>query len=84
MERQVSDVTCNRECIFSDYVVTCFAADGFNGMILTEMSLDKLLILQQQLGFDGNKLGVKFGPDYDASKNPIWFAHKVAVKETQK
>ncbi|MGR6779111.1 hypothetical protein [Moritella viscosa] len=60
------------------------AADGFNGMILTEMSIDKLLILQQQLGFDGKNLGVKFGPDYDASKNPIWFAHKVAVKETQK
>jgi hypothetical protein len=60
------------------------AADGFNGMILTEMSIDKLLILQEQLGFDGKNLGVKFGPNYDASKNPIWFAHKVAVKETQK
>jgi hypothetical protein len=60
------------------------AADGFNGVILTEMSLDKLLILQQQLGYDGKKLGVKFGPDYDATKKPIWFAHKVAVTETQR
>ncbi|MFT5880583.1 MAG: hypothetical protein ACI86X_001712 [Moritella sp.] len=60
------------------------AADGFNGVILTEMSLDKLLVLQQQLGYDGKKLGVKFGPDYDATKKPIWFAHKVAVTETQK
>ncbi|MEZ8096286.1 hypothetical protein ACED51_19470, partial [Photobacterium swingsii] len=57
------------------------AADGFNGMMLTEMSIDKLLIMQQQLGFDGNKLGVKFGPDYDPAKGPIWFAHKVAVTE---
>lgn len=60
------------------------AADGFNGVILTEMSLDKLLVLQQQLGYDGSKLGVKFGPDYDATKKPIWFAHKVAVQETQR
>jgi len=59
------------------------AADGFNGVILTEMSLDKLLILQDKLGYDGKKLGAKFGPDYDASKNPVWFAHKVAVNETK-
>ncbi|WP_299013815.1 hypothetical protein [uncultured Photobacterium sp.] len=57
------------------------AADGFNGMMLTEMSIDKLQIMQQQLGFDGKKLGVKFGPDYDPAKGPIWFAHKVAVTE---
>ncbi|MGF1725329.1 hypothetical protein [Photobacterium nomapromontoriensis] len=57
------------------------AADGFNGMMLTEMSIDKLLIMQQQLGFDGKKLGVAFGPDYDPAKKPIWFAHNVAVTE---
>jgi hypothetical protein len=57
------------------------AADGFNGMMLTEISIDKLLIMQQQLGFDGKKLGVAFGPDYDPAKGPIWFAHKVAVTE---
>ncbi|MDO6544505.1 hypothetical protein [Photobacterium sanguinicancri] len=57
------------------------AADGFNGMMLTEMSIDKMLIMQQQLGFDGKKLGVKFGPDYDPAKGPIWFAHKVGVTE---
>jgi len=57
------------------------AADGFNGMMLTEMSIDKLQIMQQQLGFDGKRLGVKFGPDYDPAKGPIWFAHKVAVTE---
>lgn len=58
------------------------AADGFNGVILTEMSIDKLLILQDKLGFDGKNLGAKFGPDYDAKK-PVWFAHKVAVQETE-
>ena len=60
------------------------AADGFNGMMLTEMSIDKLLIMQEQLGFNGKKLGVKFGPDYDPSKGAIWFAHKVAVKQGNK
>ena len=57
------------------------AADGFNGMLLTEISLDKLLIMQDQMGYDGKNLGVKFGPDYDPAKKPIWFASKVAVKE---
>ena len=59
------------------------AADGFNGVLLTEMSIDKLILLQQQLGFDGKTLGAKFDLDYDPTKQPIWFAHKVAVKEQQ-
>ncbi|WP_375749579.1 hypothetical protein [Vibrio sp. HN007] len=57
------------------------AADGFNGMLLTEMSIDKLQIIQKMLGFDGTKLGVKFGPDYNPENGPIWFAHKVSVEE---
>ena len=57
------------------------AADGFNGMLLTELSIDKLLILQNQLGFDGKTLGAAFTPAYDPSRKPIWFAHKVAVNE---
>jgi hypothetical protein len=57
------------------------AADGFNGMMLTEMSIDKLLFMQEQLGFDGKNLGVKFTPSYNAKKQPIWFANKVAVKQ---
>lgn len=60
------------------------AADGFNGMILTEMSIDKLIIMQQQLGFDGKTLGVQFTPDYDPKNGPIWFANKVRVNEIQK
>lgn len=60
------------------------AADGFNGMMLTEMSIDKLQIMQQQLGFDGKTLGVKFTPDYNPKNGPIWFAHKVAVEEGTK
>lgn len=60
------------------------AADGFNGMVLTEMSIDKLIIMQQQLGFDGKSLGVKITPDYDPKNGAIWFANKVSVNETQK
>ena len=62
------------------------AADGFNGMMLTEMSIDKLLILQQQLGFNGSKLGVTFDPGYNPKNNPedgaVWFANKLSVSET--
>ncbi|MCP4326755.1 MAG: hypothetical protein GY787_33990 [Alteromonadales bacterium] len=59
------------------------AADGFNGMVLTELSIDKLLILQDQLGFDGKKLGVSFGPDYQAKDGAIYFPHKVAVTDSK-
>ncbi|WP_298439167.1 hypothetical protein [uncultured Ferrimonas sp.] len=59
------------------------AADGFNGMLLTEMTIDKLRIMQEQLGYNGKQLGVKFGPDYNAAKAPIWFAHQVAVTEAE-
>ncbi len=57
------------------------AADGMNGMILTELSLDKLLILQNQLGFDGQRLGNTIEPDYNPAGGAIWFPHRVAVKE---
>ncbi len=57
------------------------AADGFNGMLLTEMSIDKLLIMQEQLGFDGKNLGVKFTPNYNPEHGAIWFANKVAVSQ---
>jgi hypothetical protein len=59
------------------------AADGFNGMILTELSIDKLIILQDQLGFDGNTLGASFGPDYNPKNGVVYFPHKVAVIEGQ-
>lgn len=57
------------------------AADGFQGMLLTEISLDKLIILQERLGYDGNNLGVKITPAYDPAKKPVWFPHRVAVEE---
>ncbi len=59
------------------------AADGFNGMMLTEMSIDKLIIMQNQLAYNGKTLGVDFGPDYSPEQGPIWFPHKVAVSETK-
>ncbi len=57
------------------------AADGFNGMMLTEMSIDKLIIMQQQFGFDGKNIGAKFTPDYNPKNGPVWFANKVSVDE---
>lgn len=57
------------------------AADGMNGMILTELSLDKLLILQESLGYNGKQLGAAINPDYDPTKEPIWFPHRVTVTE---
>lgn len=60
------------------------AADGFNGMMLTEQSIDKLAILQDQLGFDGKTLGAKITPQYDPAKGVVYFPHQVKVTETSK
>ena len=57
------------------------AADGFNGMMLTEMSIDKLIIMQNQLGFNGKQLGTAFGLDYSPTNGAVWFPHKVQVNE---
>ncbi|WP_072681347.1 hypothetical protein [Arcobacter sp. LA11] len=59
------------------------SADGVNGAILTELAWERILFMQEKLGYDGKKLGVSFTPSYDASK-PVWFANKVTVKEGQK
>jgi len=56
------------------------SADGVNGAILTELAWERILYMQEKLGFDGKKLGAKFTPSYDAS-SPVWFANKVAVTE---
>ena len=55
------------------------SADGVNGMILTQISWDKLLMLRNRFGYDGKTLGAEIGPDYDAAKHPIWFPNKVDV-----
>jgi hypothetical protein len=59
------------------------SADGVNGAILTELAWERVLFMQEKLGYNGKKLGVSFDPSYDAS-SPVWFAHKVAVKEGKK
>jgi hypothetical protein len=60
------------------------SADGVNGMLLTEITWDKLLTLRNQFGYDGKMLGAPLGPDYDATKHPVWFPNKVAVTLDQK
>jgi len=60
------------------------AADGINGVILTEITWDKLLTLRNRFGYDGKTLGAPIGPDYDAARHPVWFPSKVAVTLDQK
>jgi hypothetical protein len=55
------------------------SADGVNGMLLTEITWDKLLTLRDKFGYDGKTLGAAISPDYDAAKHPVWFPNKVAV-----
>ena len=57
-------------------------ADGFNGVLLTEQSLDKLSLLQEALLFDGQALGVSVTPAYRASADSlIWLPHKIELTE---
>ena len=60
------------------------SADGVNGMILTEITWDKLTTLRDKFGYDGKTLGAAIAPDYDATKAPVWFPNKVAVPLDQK
>jgi hypothetical protein len=66
------------------YALGVSALDGMNGLILTELSLEKLQYLQQKLGFNGKALGQKITPDYDAKKTPIWFPHQIKVKSKKR
>lgn len=59
------------------------AADGINGVILTEVTWDKLLTLRDRFLYDGHALGAKVGPDYDASK-PVWFPDRIALTMDKK
>ncbi len=60
------------------------SADGVNGMILTEITWDKLLTLRDKFGYDGTTLGAPITPDYDPAKHPVWFPSKVSVTLDQK
>ncbi len=78
VEAQAADMDKSGE-----YALGVSAVDGMNGVILTELSLEKMQWLQEKLAFNGTSLGASLSPDYDASQ-PIWFPHRVAVKEAQK
>ena len=60
------------------------AKDGVNGVILAEITWDKLRALRDSLGYDGKALGARMSPGYDARKAPIWFPNAVAVAEAEK
>lgn len=62
-----------------DYALGVSAVDGMNGLILTELSLEKLQYLQQELGYNGKALGQTITPDYDPEKSPIWFPHAISA-----
>jgi hypothetical protein len=66
-----------------EYALGVSSVDGLNGVILTELSLEKMQWLQEKLAYDGHKLGASLSPAYDASQ-PVWFPHRVAVTETQR
>lgn len=57
------------------------AADGVNGVMLVEITWDKLTLLRDRLAFDGKQLGATLSPQYDPAKGAVWFAHQVAVTE---
>ncbi|WP_369599923.1 hypothetical protein AAIA72_08645 [Hahella sp. SMD15-11] len=55
------------------------AVDGLNGVILTEISLEKMRWLAERLAFDGRSLGVRLTPAYDGTK-PVWFPHRLEAR----
>lgn len=66
------------------YAMGDSSVDGLNGVILTELSLDKMTLLQNSLAYNGRKLGADIGPNYNPAKGPIWFPHAIQVEMIQK
>lgn len=60
------------------------AADGVNGVLLTEITWDKLLTLRNQMVYDGKTLGGKLTSSYDPKKGALWFPAAVKVTEAEK
>lgn len=58
--------------------------DGVNGVILTEITWDKMRTLRDKFGYDGKALGARIGADYDPKKAPVWFPNRVEVTEAVK
>lgn len=63
----------------SKYSLGVSALDGMNGLILTELSLEKMQYLQQVLGYNGQSLEHAISPNYDPTKMAIWFPHEIRV-----
>ncbi|GLQ32477.1 hypothetical protein [Litoribrevibacter albus] len=65
------------------YSLGVSAFDGFNGMVLTEEAIDKLLILRDQLAFNGKTLGTRALNAVGSVKGTqrVWFPHRVTVEE---
>lgn len=85
MHETESDAEVEAESSTQDsgpYSLGVSAADGFQGMLLTEISLDKMQLLQRSLAYDGKSLGATLTPQYDPNKQPIWFPHSISVEET--
>ncbi|GGX66135.1 hypothetical protein [Saccharospirillum salsuginis] len=59
------------------------SVDGLNGVILTELSLDKMHDLLTRMTYDGESLGAPIDPTYDAS-SPVWFPHRLAVESEER
>lgn len=60
-----------------EYALGVSAVDGMNGLLLTELSLEKLQYLQEVLGYNGKALGQAISPNYDPEVSAIWFPHEI-------
>ncbi len=57
------------------------AADGVNGMLLAELTWDKLLTIKTKLGYNGKELGTPIITNYSPKEGPIWLPHSIKISE---
>lgn len=65
------------------YKLGVSSVDGFNGMLLAQISWDKMLMIRDRFLYDGTSLGARLAPTYDASA-PVWLPNKVDVTLPEK
>ncbi|MCB8838180.1 hypothetical protein [Aurantimonas sp. VKM B-3413] len=83
-DEEVSDVEDAKLDQDGTHALGVSSADGMNGMLLTEITWDKLRMLRDRFGYDGKTLGAKIGPQYDPKTNPVWFPERVSVDVAEK
>jgi hypothetical protein len=62
-----------------EYALGVSGADGLNGVLLAELTWDKLLTIKDSHGFDGTNLGTPITANYNPDLEKVWLPAEISV-----